>query len=462
MLSIRRFGRVGAFLVGAMAALVLASCTDVAQLPKQVRPFSSETRALLVKNDMDEKSPILVRIFKEDSSFEVWKQQKTTGRFALVKSYQICKWSGGLGPKVKEGDRQSPEGFYTIYPGQMNPKSAYYLSFNIGFPNAYDRAHSRTGVALMVHGICSSAGCYAMNDDQMQEIWTFARTAFEGGQRAFQVQAYPFRMTPENMAKHYGDPNMPFWKMLKVGYDHFEVTHQEPKVDVCSGQYVFNSNSQNGIAFNPTGACPVMTVPEPLRVAVAQKEAQDDAKTQIVLAQLQQDQIKSERREQDKLNPHPTMLASIFGAPKAAEATKLSTPAAPAPTAVAQLTPAVAASAQKAVDPIHTGSIQKAPAAVPATAKAKAAPVAVSQPMLAAREPAAAPASDFGAEPPVGATAYAESEQPKHRSLFARLIGKNSTPENETAPVIPAALQTNTAATAAAAGSTGSIVSLPR
>ena len=78
-------------------------------------------------------SPILVRIFKEESELEVWKQE-TTGRFALLKTYPICRWSGELGPKIKEGDRQAPEGFYTITPGQMNPNSNYYLAFNIGYP----------------------------------------------------------------------------------------------------------------------------------------------------------------------------------------------------------------------------------------------------------------------------------------------------------------------------------------
>src|SRR4029077_679994 len=126
---------------------------------------------------------------------------------------------------------------------QMNPKSKYYLAFNIGYPNAFDRAWGRTGAELMVHGDCSSRGCYAMTDEQIGEIYALGRESFFGGQRAFQVQAYPFRMTSANMAKHRNNPNMPFWRMIKQGYDAFEVTKLEPKVDFCEKRYVFNAQA---------------------------------------------------------------------------------------------------------------------------------------------------------------------------------------------------------------------------
>src|SRR5580692_11094666 len=120
----------------------------------------------------------------------------------LLKVYPICRWSGGVGPKVKEGDRQAPEGFYPISPGLMNPNSQYYLAINTGFPNAFDKANGYSGAFLMIHGDCSSRGCYAMTDEQIGEIYSLAREAFLGGQKAFQVQAYPFRMTAANMARH--------------------------------------------------------------------------------------------------------------------------------------------------------------------------------------------------------------------------------------------------------------------
>ena len=279
----------------AAASLTLAACSDFGNLPKEMRPLPQETRELITKKGMKDTAPILVRIYKEENALELWKKQATTGRYAFLKSYEICKWSGELGPKKAEGDRQAPEGFYTITPAQMNPKSNYYLSFNLGYPNEYDRAHGRTGSHLMVHGACSSAGCYSMNDDQIQEIYSLGRLAFQGGQRSFQVQAYPFRMTAENMARHQGDPNMPFWRMLKDGSDHFEITGQVPSVQVCDRRYVFNATS-NGGAFTATEACPPMSVPPQIAQAVAAKQAQDDAKTSVILARLQTEQQKLEQR----------------------------------------------------------------------------------------------------------------------------------------------------------------------
>ncbi len=239
-----------------------------------MQPMSGETRSLIASKNMAIESPILVRIFKEESELEIWKKDHS-GRFALLKTYPICRWSGDLGPKVKQGDRQAPEGFYTVTPGQMNPNSSYYLSFNLGFPNAFDRAHGRSGAFLMVHGDCSSAGCYSMSDAQMAEIYALGREAFLGGQRAFQVQAYPFRMTPLNLAKHRNNPHFAFWRMLKEGNDHFEVTRQEPKIDVCDRRYVFNATAASG-SFNPAGSCPRYQASEQVAAAVEEKREQDE------------------------------------------------------------------------------------------------------------------------------------------------------------------------------------------
>jgi hypothetical protein len=182
---------------------------------------------------------------------------------------------------VREGDRQAPEGFYSISPAQMNPQSAYYLSFNTGFPNAFDRSLGRTGSELMVHGDCSSRGCYAMTDEQIAEIYSLGRESFFGGQRAFQFQAYPFKMTPVNMAKHRNNPNMPFWRMIKEGYDHFEITKQEPKVDFCEKKYVFDAvkapNATRDPVFEASGKCPAYVVPDELAEATRQKQLNDDA-----------------------------------------------------------------------------------------------------------------------------------------------------------------------------------------
>ncbi|MET3662080.1 murein L,D-transpeptidase family protein [Aquamicrobium ahrensii] len=271
-----RFARAG-LLIGAIA---LAGCTDSSigdfapqhanrQLPPKIQ------QAMKAKS-MNKTSPILARVFKEEGKLEIWKQ-KTNGRYDVIASYDICKWSGKLGPKFTEGDRQAPEGFYTVRPSQMKPNSQYHLAFNIGFPNAYDRANGRTGSNLMVHGACSSAGCYSMTDQQIEEIYAFGRDAFQGGQTEFQVQAFPFRMTAANMARYRSDPNYDFWKMLKVGYDHFELTKVPPKVDVCERRYVFNQLPVDGQPFNPTGICPATTQPDSLKVAYSSYQSNYEA-----------------------------------------------------------------------------------------------------------------------------------------------------------------------------------------
>jgi murein L,D-transpeptidase YafK len=266
------------------ATIALGGCqTDGTDLSaRALTPLSPKMLAELEQKNMNKDSPILVRIFKEEAELEVWKQDRS-GHYALLKTYPICRWSGELGPKLKEGDRQAPEGFYSITPAQMNPKSQYYLAFNMGYPNAYDRAWGRTGAELMIHGDCSSRGCYAMTDEQIAEIYALGREAFFGGQRAFQVQAYPFRMTPVNFAKHRNNPNLAFWKMLKRGNDHFEVTRLEPKVDVCERRYVFDAQPPAGsstlLSFNPVAKCPAYEVPSDIVAAVNEKQRQDEYQT---------------------------------------------------------------------------------------------------------------------------------------------------------------------------------------
>jgi murein L,D-transpeptidase YafK len=264
------------------AAIVLAGCDADSITPtgRAQAPLSEKILGEMATKNMDKASPILARIFKEEAELEVWKQNRD-GQFELLKTYPICRWSGDLGPKKKEGDRQAPEGFYTITPGQMNPNSNYYLAFNTGFPNTYDRAMGYTGSELMVHGDCSSRGCYAMTDEQIQEIYALARESFFGGQKAFQLQAYPFRMTALNMAKHRNNPNFAFWKMLKEGYDHFDATHQEPRVAVCEKHYVFDAASPDDsrpLSFNARGACPTYQLDKNLADAINDHQRQEQRK----------------------------------------------------------------------------------------------------------------------------------------------------------------------------------------
>ncbi|TGT78400.1 hypothetical protein EN802_01780 [bacterium M00.F.Ca.ET.159.01.1.1] len=262
-----------------IAAVGVAGCNDSSMkdfAPEANKPLPDKILADMQAKGMVRTSSVMARIFKEEGKLEIWKA-KTNGRYDLVASYDICKWSGKLGPKYTEGDRQAPEGFYTVRPSQMNPRSNYHLSFNIGFPNAYDRANGRTGQNLMVHGACSSSGCYSMTDAQIEQIYAFGRDAFQGGQTEFQIQAFPFRMTAANMARYRNDPNYEFWKMLKVGYDNFEITKVPPKVDVCEKRYVFNQVAPEGTTFNPTGPCPETTQPDSLKTAYANYEKSYDA-----------------------------------------------------------------------------------------------------------------------------------------------------------------------------------------
>jgi murein L,D-transpeptidase YafK len=273
------------------AGVLLSGCNSddvsLATNAKANQPVPPKLISAMAEKDMDLQSPILVRLFKQEAELEVWKQDRS-GRFALLKTYPICRWSGDLGPKVREGDRQAPEGFYNITPAQMNPQSAYYLSFNTGYPNAFDKALGRSGSQLMVHGDCSSRGCYAMTDEQIAEIYSLGRESFFGGQRAFQLQAYPFKMTPINMAKHRNNPNMPFWKMIKEGYDHFEVTKQEPKVDFCEKKYVFDAakapNATRDPVFDASAKCPVYVIPDEIADAVREKQQQEAAETAKLIA----------------------------------------------------------------------------------------------------------------------------------------------------------------------------------
>lgn len=265
-----------------LTSLAVAGCNEAAIkdfAPKASMELSPALISKMSSMGMERSAPIMARIFKEEGKLEIWKQ-KTNGQYGLLAQYDICKWSGQLGPKYIEGDRQAPEGFYTIRPAQMNPNSSYYLAFNMGYPNAYDRANGRTGSNLMVHGACSSSGCYSMTDAHMGQIYALGRDAFKGGQTEFQIQAFPFRMTAENMARYRNDPNFKFWQMLKEGYDRFDLTKVPPKVDVCEKRYVFD-RAKAGTTLSPTGACPADSAKPELETAYKSYQTRYDAAFEV-------------------------------------------------------------------------------------------------------------------------------------------------------------------------------------
>ena len=307
-------GRFLRLFAGLVLGAVVAGCgVEGMHAPKHLRPVPAATVALMNERGMDRRAPVLMRIYKAEARLEGWKQLRATGQYALLRSFEICRWSGDLGPKVREGDRQAPEGFYTITPALMNPNSSFHLAFNTGFPNAFDRAHNRTGSHLMVHGDCSSRGCFAMTDQQVEEIFALARDAFEGGQRGFQLQIFPFEMTARNMHRFRYNQNIAFWRNLKEGADHFEVTRREPRVAVCNRQYVFNREANDPTAtFSPTDPCPPSAIPADIAQALTVKHA---GEARQVAELIQREQETRRNRE---------MVAGLLpGAREQAEASNL-------------------------------------------------------------------------------------------------------------------------------------------
>ncbi|HEY0568820.1 MAG TPA: L,D-transpeptidase family protein [Xanthobacteraceae bacterium] len=427
-------------------AVALAGCeTDGMQISeKHLKPVPAALVAEMERKEMSKESPILVRLFKQEAEFEVWKQDRN-GRFALLKTYPICRWSGELGPKIKEGDRQAPEGFYTITPAQMNPKSQFHLAFNLGYPNAFDRAHGRTGAALMVHGDCSSSGCYAMTDEQVTEIYALGRESFFGGQRSFQVQAYPFRMNPLNMARHRNNPNMPFWKNLKQGYDHFEVTRQQPKVEVCEKRYVFDPRAKNfssRLDFDPAGKCPAYEIPDEISSAVKDKSHKDEVAT---LDLIKRGTPALPIRTGQDGGMHPVFLASLKG-PALTDADgnfrPFSVAAAPG-TVPPHATPPKPASPVFATEPTYA----------PESATGSVAATDVPLPRAAPRKEASAATATFGARVGTLATTSASSSaapaetkravlepKPPASQSASRSAGADAKPAAAAKPTPPAAI----------------------
>jgi murein L,D-transpeptidase YafK len=179
--------------------------------------------------------PVFIRVFKSEMTLELW--MKRGDRFALFASYPICYWSGRLGPKLQTGDRQAPEGFYTVSKGQLNPNSRWHRAFDLGFPNLFDRTQGRNGAFLMVHGGCSSIGCYAMTNAVIGEMWSLITAALDAGQERFAVHVFPFRPTEARLRAYSDAPSAAFWADLKPGYDLFQASGIPPEVTLCHGRY---------------------------------------------------------------------------------------------------------------------------------------------------------------------------------------------------------------------------------
>jgi len=230
-------------------------------LPQPGTPDLGRIAERLTHDGFSAGAPVFLRIFKQESQLEVWLRKGP--HFEKFATYPICRWSGGLGPKLKEGDRQSPEGFYTVEADALNPHSRQYRSFNVGYPNLLDRAHKRTGSFVMVHGGCASIGCFAMTHPVMDEIWKLVTAAFETGQKRFQVQIFPFRLTDAKLERHARHKWYGTWRELKPGFDAFEASHIPPRVQVCEGRYMLAGGFAGSDGSQPIeSSCPATVAGE--------------------------------------------------------------------------------------------------------------------------------------------------------------------------------------------------------
>ncbi len=384
---------------GIAVALGACNADRTVSSNRHLQPIPAQTVALMERKGMSPSDPIMMRIFKKEAELEIWKEGPD-GRYALLETYPICRWSGQLGPKKREGDRQAPEGFYTVTPDLMNPNSAYYLSFNLGYPNRFDREHGRTGQHLMVHGSCTSAGCFAMTDESVAEIYAIAREAFAGGQRGFQVQSFPFRMTPENLAQKRYDENIAFWRNLKEGHDHFKVTQRPPRVEVCNREYSFN-----------TQGC------RPTDNRIAQEVAERQRRDEARIAQLIENGKPAVRLVYQDGGSHPSFTNRAVAFASASDPSQLSS------------------RARRLGDVSRPDAIAAGPQRIRVGSNG--------QPIEAARTPAVASAQS-GSQDNVGAVARsaapaaAGEARPLHQRLFGNLFSRGSFSGEERAPQEPA------------------------
>lgn len=237
--GVLRFGLRFGLAFSLVFAIVGVSLSNVAQASNRISQDSRQKiqRELPILG-LSVGDEVFVRVFKQESQLELWMRPKQQTEFVLFRTYPICYYSGGLGPKIRTGDKISPEGFYGITASNLNPFSNYHLSMDMGFPNAYDRFHGRTGSLLMIHGACDSRGCFAMGNAQIEEIYFLVKSALKNGQSEVPVHAFPFRLSLANLKAHQDNQWYPFWLQLKAGYDEFNQTYKPPSVSVINGEYV--------------------------------------------------------------------------------------------------------------------------------------------------------------------------------------------------------------------------------
>ncbi len=226
----------------------------VGSLPLPGTPDLANFEQRLATKGVKAGDAVFIRIFKAESELEIWMRSGT--RFVLLDIYPICHWSGTIGPKTHEGDKQTPEGFYEVTRQQLHLIGRHPRSLNLGFPNSFDKSQQRTGSYILVHGGCSSVGCFAMTNTVIAEIYELTERALKGGQDRVHVHVFPFRMTDANMRAHASSEWLPFWTNLKEGYDAFEESKQPPQVGVCEKRYNIQSIGPEEVAATgPLAVC---------------------------------------------------------------------------------------------------------------------------------------------------------------------------------------------------------------
>ncbi len=222
---------------------LVASCAGMPDYLARLNLIRSEKLPALTSElaaaDLKPGAPMYIRIFKEEGELEVWMRNDPTGLYQPFRTYRICKEAANLGPKQTEGDMKSPEGFYDVTQDRLWPGSQYHLAMNIGYPNAYDEQHGRTGSKLMIHGGCKSEGCFAMGDNAIEEIYLLAEQSLLAGNDSVPVHIFPFRMTKANLNRHGDSRWLAFWENMKQGYDLFETHKFPPRVVAENGHYLF-------------------------------------------------------------------------------------------------------------------------------------------------------------------------------------------------------------------------------
>lgn len=195
---------------------------------------------------------VYLRVFKREREIELWARSPNQGEFTLIKSYEICALSE-LGPKRRQGDGQTPEGFYWV--DFLNPQSEYYLSMHVNYPNAADRLVGRRGALggdIFIHGGCRTEGCIAVTDESIKELYWIAVEARSVGQDKIPVHIFPTRLDEQNMARlarvFREQPELvDFWQQLRGGYEYFERTRKLPEIRVSSrGRYLMPGEVDEG------------------------------------------------------------------------------------------------------------------------------------------------------------------------------------------------------------------------